>query len=103
MDKHHWLTRVSILAPYAWLGAFFLLPFLIVVKISLSQTAIAQPPYEPLLDLFGGWDALTDFVRALSFDSYVSLFADSLYAWSYWKSIEVAAISTVVLLLIGYP
>jgi putrescine transport system permease protein len=103
VDKRPWLIWLSVLAPYAWLGAFFLLPFLIVVKISLSQTAIAQPPYEPLFDLLGGWDALKGFVRALSLDSYASIFADSLYVWSYLKSIQVAAISTALLLLIGYP
>jgi len=55
MEKRHWLTRLSILAPYAWLAVFFLVPFLIVLKISLSQTAVAQPPYEPVLDLSAGW------------------------------------------------
>ena len=49
--RRHWTMRVAILAPYAWLVAFFLLPFLIVLKISLSQTTIAQPPYVPVLDL----------------------------------------------------
>jgi putrescine transport system permease protein len=103
VDKRPWLTRLSILAPYAWLGAFFLLPFLIVVKISLSQTAIAQPPYEPLFDPLGGCQALKDFIHGLSLDSYASIFADSLYVWSYLKSIQVAAISTALLLLLGYP
>ena len=99
----HWTMRVAILAAYAWLVAFFLLPFLIVLKISFSQTAIAQPPYVPALDLSAGWEGLKQFFAALSLDSYATLFADSLYAWSYWKSIQVAAISTAVLLLIGYP
>src|SRR5881394_4160458 len=95
--------RVAILPAYAWLVAFFLLPFLIVLKISFSQTAIAQPPYVPALDLSAGWEGLKQFFAALSLDSYATLFADSLYAWSYLKSIEVAAISTLILLLIGYP
>ncbi|HKS64965.1 MAG TPA: ABC transporter permease subunit [Xanthobacteraceae bacterium] len=101
--KPHWLTRLSILAPYAWLAVFFLVPFLIVLKISLSQTAVAQPPYEPLLDLSAGWQGVKAFVGRLSLDSYASVFADSLYAWSYWKSIQVAFLSTLILLLIGYP
>ena len=103
MDKRHWLTRLSILAPYAWLAVFFLVPFLIVLKISLSQTAVAQPPYEPLLDLSAGWEGLKQFLGGLSLDSYASIFADSLYVWSYWKSVQIAALSTVILLLIGYP
>jgi putrescine transport system permease protein len=102
-DKPHWLTRVAILVPYAWLAAFFLLPFLIVVKISLSQTALAQPPYTPLLDLFAGWEALKEFFTALSRDNYVTLFTDDLYFWSYRKSLTVAAVSTALLLVLAYP
>jgi putrescine transport system permease protein len=99
----HWTIRAAILLPYAWLAAFFLLPFLIVLKISFSQTAIAQPPYVPVLDLAAGWEGLKAFFAALSLDSYATMLSDSLYAWSYWKSIQVAAISTAILLLIGYP
>src|SRR5881394_2577323 len=95
--------RVAILPAYAWLVAFFLLPFLIVLKVSLSQTAIAQPPYLPVLDPAAGWEGLKEFFAALSLDSYTSLFADFLYAWSYLKSLQVALISTLILLLIGYP
>jgi len=102
-QKLHWLTRLSILTPYAWLAVFFLVPFLIVLKISLSQTAVAQPPYEPVLDLSAGWAGFKQFVSGLSLDSYAGMFADSLYVWSYWKSLQVAAISTFILLLIGYP
>jgi len=103
MQEKHWLTGFSIRVPYAWLVAFFLLPFLIVVKISLSQTAVAQPPYVPTLDLSAGWEGLKAFIGGLSFDSYASVSADSLYLWSYLKSVEVALISTVLLLLLGYP
>src|SRR6185369_7626676 len=70
---------------------------------SVSQSAIAQPPYVPVFDLAAGWTALKEFFAALSLDSYLTLFADSLYAWSYWKSIQVASISTAILLLIAYP
>ena len=97
------VTRAAILVPYLWLIAFFLLPFLIVLKISFSQTAIAQPPYTPLLDLAAGWEGLKDYFAALSGDNYVTLFSDSLYVWSYLKSLQVAAISTVILLLTAYP
>jgi putrescine transport system permease protein len=97
------LTRFSIFVPYAWLAAFFLLPFLIVVKISLSQTAVAQPPYLPVLDPRGGWKGLQEFISGLSFDSYAAVSADSLYLWSYLKSLEIALIATALLLLLGYP
>ncbi|MFL6798920.1 MAG: ABC transporter permease [Xanthobacteraceae bacterium] len=92
-----------ILPPFLWLTAFFLVPFIIVLKISLSQTALAQPPYAPLLDLSAGWQGLRDFLGALSFESYTFIASDWLYLSSYLKSLEVATISTVLLLLIGYP
>jgi putrescine transport system permease protein len=98
-----WMMRLAILLPYAWLAAFFLLPFLIVLKISLSQTAIAQPPYLPVLDPLAGWQGVKDFIGGLSPESYVSILADSLYVWSYLKSLQVAAISTTILLVVGYP
>jgi len=102
-QERHWLTRLAILAPYAWLVAFFLAPFLIVAKISLSQTAIAQPPYLPVFDPAAGWEGLKGFLAALSLDSYVSIFGDSLYLWSYLKSLAVATLSTLILLVLGYP
>ena len=97
------ITRAAILVPYAWLIAFFLLPFLIVLKISFSQTTIAQPPYTPVLDIAAGWEGLKEFFAALSAENYATVFSDSLYAGSYVKSLQVAAISTVILLLIAYP
>ena len=48
-------ARLAAIAPYVWMVLFFLVPFGFVLKISLSQTAIAQPPYVPLFDLTEGW------------------------------------------------
>jgi putrescine transport system permease protein len=92
-----------VLVPYLWLAAFFLLPFLIVLKISLSHTAIAQPPYTPVFDLAAGWNGLAQALSALSFENYSLLGSDWLYLASYLKSLEVAAGSTLLLLLIGFP
>jgi putrescine transport system permease protein len=89
--------------PYAWLLVFFLVPFLIVLKISLSQTAIAQPPYVPVFDFAAGWSGLKAFFAALSLDNYVLIGSDPLYLLSYMKSVEIAAFSTLILLFIGYP
>jgi putrescine transport system permease protein len=89
--------------PYVWLLAFFLVPFLIVLKISLSQTAIAQPPYTPVLDFNAGWQGLRAFFASLSLDNYLLLGSDPLYLLSYLKSLEIAAFSTLMLLVIGYP
>jgi putrescine transport system permease protein len=91
-----------LLIPYLWLIAFFLVPFLIVVKISLSQTAIARPPYTPVLDPAAGWEGLKDFFANLTLENYRLLAADTLYISSYLKSLQVGAVSTLVLLLIGY-
>jgi putrescine transport system permease protein len=95
-----WLIVVL---PYLWSLAFFLLPFLIVLKLSLSQTEIAQPPYSPLLDLAAGWQGIKTFISGLSLDNFGELLSDAIYILSYLKSLEVAFISTLLLLLIGYP
>ncbi len=97
------VARLVIRVPYAWLIAFFLVPFLIVLKISLSQTAIAQPPYTPVFDLAAGWRGISNFFAALSLDNYGFLGSDPLYLLSYVKSLEIAAFSTLLLLLAGYP
>ena len=95
--------RLVLLVPYLWLLAFFLVPFVIVLKISFSQTVLAQPPYVPVLDLSAGWQGLQDFLARLTAEGYRLLASDPLYLLSYLKSVQVAAVSTVILLLIGYP
>jgi putrescine transport system permease protein len=102
-DKRNWHARAVVVLPYLWLLVFFLVPFAIVLKIGLSQTALAQPPYLPLLDLTQGWQSLVEFVRQLSDESFRLLFSDPIYISSYLKSLEIAAISTLILLAIGYP
>jgi putrescine transport system permease protein len=92
-----------ILVPYAWLAVLFLVPFLIVLKISLSQTAIAQPPYTPVFDPAAGLTGLRDFLDALSLDNYALLASDPIYLISYARSVSIAAVSTALLLLLGFP
>ena len=96
-------ARFFIAAPYLWLIGFFLVPFLIVLKISLSETAIAQPPYLPVLDFAAGFRGVRDFVAGLSFANYITIAGDDLYIFSYLKSLKVAAVSTALLLLCGVP
>jgi putrescine transport system permease protein len=98
-----WGARIVVLVPYLWLVLFFLLPFVIVLKISLSQTAIAQPPYTPVLEPAAGWQGIKTFFAALSSDNYALIASDPLYFVSYLKSLEIAAVSTVLLMLIGFP
>jgi putrescine transport system permease protein len=101
-SRSPWETLV-VLAPYLWLVVFFFVPFLIVLKISLSQTAIAQPPYVPVLDLAAGWQGVKDFVAGLSLENYATLASDDLYLFSYLRSLTVAAVSTMILVLCGFP
>jgi len=96
-------TFVVVLVPYLWLAALFLVPCLIILKISLSQTAIAQPPYTPVYDFAAGWAGFKEFISGLSFQNYGALAQDTIYLSSYLKSLQVAAVSTAILLVIGYP
>jgi putrescine transport system permease protein len=103
MPKASLAQRLVVALPYTWLILFFLVPFLIVLKISFSESAIAQPPYTPLLDFAAGWRGIAQFVAGLSFDNYRLLGSDPLYLLSYLKSLEIAAFATLMLLAIGYP
>jgi putrescine transport system permease protein len=96
-------ARLAAVAPYLWMVLFFLMPFLFVLKIGLSQTAIAQPPYTPVFDLNGGWEAARAAFAELLLDNFKLLVSDDLYLLSYLRSLLVAAVSTSILLLIGYP
>ncbi|MBO0904964.1 ABC transporter permease subunit [Jiella sonneratiae] len=91
---------VVIAVPYLWLVGLFLVPFLIVIKISLSQTAVAMPPYRPTFgDPSTWWSAL----QQLSFDNYLWIAGDELYFNAYVLSLAIAAASTLLTLLIAYP
>lgn len=96
-------ARLAAIAPFVWMVLFLLVPFAFVLKISLSQTAISQPPYTPLFDLAAGWESLAAALAALSSDNFRLLFSDDLYVLSYLRSLVVAGVSTSILLLIGYP
>ena len=92
--RRGWVIAV----PLLWLTLFFLLPFAIVLKISLSEAAIAVPPYQAILDYSG--ESLN---IALNLGNYLFLMSDSLYVAAYWGSVKIALLSTVLCLLIGYP
>lgn len=94
---------MAVLAPYVWMTLFFLVPFLLVLKLSLSQTAVAQPPYMPTFDLSGGRDAFMQALAALSLENFKLLGTDSLYLLSYLRSVTVAVVSTTMLVVLGYP
>ena len=90
---------VILLPPYIWLLLFFLAPFAIVMKLSVSEAAIAMPPYLPIFDWAEG--LIPDFTGTLF--NFEFLFTDDLYIIAYLNSIKIALISTLACLLIGYP
>ena len=92
-----------ILTPYAWLLLFFLIPFVIVMKIALSDYAISIPPYTPTLDLSAGWEGIKSFLSELDFENFSFLASDALYYTAYFSSLKIAAVSTVLTLLVAYP
>ena len=84
--------------PLFWLLLFFLIPFIIVLKISFSEVRLAMPPFAPLFQWIQGWPR-----PKLHLGNYGFLFTDPLYISSYLYSLKVAAVSTCCCLLIGYP
>ncbi len=85
--------------PYLWLGVLFLVPFLIVLKISLSDTAVAQPPYAPVFE----WGDVAGFIGGLDLENFRLLVQDDLYFLATLSSVRIAALSTLLLLLVGFP
>jgi len=91
-----WLAAVP---PYIWLLLLFLFPFALVFKLSLSQVALSIPPYAPQFDpghpgaMLGGFDGA----------NYRRLTTDALYITAYLSSLKIAAVSTVLLVVFGYP
>ncbi|MDR4305716.1 ABC transporter permease subunit [Chelatococcus sambhunathii] len=98
-----WGRRLVVAVPYLWLLVLFLTPFLIVLKISFSNKVVAQPPYEPQLDLAGGWQAVKDFFAGLSLDNYYAIFEYTENIEAYFSSLKIAATATILMLLIAYP
>lgn len=93
------MKRATLIAiPYAWLLALFLIPFLIVFKISLSDTALAIPPYAPTMK-----DGFSTLIAGLDFENFIFLTEDDLYWKAYLSSVKIAFFSTVLTLIVGYP
>jgi putrescine transport system permease protein len=109
-DRHlgnagaHAMTRprfpLSAVAPTSWLAIFFLAPFLIVLRLSLSDTALALPPYRPV---FEGFERIGEFLSALDLENFRLLLSDDLYVAAFLSSLRIAGIATALTLAIGYP
>ena len=91
--------RLVIATPYLWLGFFSLIPFLIIVKISLSQAILAIPPFTPLLH----WSTGQLLQLRLNLAAYATLVNDHFYAAAFLGSLKIALVSAFACLVIGYP
>ncbi len=99
-QRVNWGRLATIAVPTLWLTVFFFVPFLVVFKISLAEPAIAVPPYSSLFE----WDLEEAYATIkLNFGNYLFLIEDSFYLDAYLNSARVAAISTFITLLIGFP
>src|SRR6202023_3266494 len=99
MRRTHTLRRFGITGrglvvalPYVWLLLFFVVPFVIVLKISFSDIDLAIPPYKPLIE----WIGKNSLAVKLNFNNYAFLFTDSLYLHAFGNSIKVAFLSTLM-------
>ncbi len=96
-------SRLAAILPGLWLAVFFAFPFLLVLKLSLSDSALAMPPYTPQLDWGRGLAGVRDFLGGLDLETYARLAADRLYLDAYVSSLRIAGTATLILLLVGYP
>lgn len=90
---------VVIAIPYLWLLVFFFCPFLIVLKISLSEPTIAQPPYVPMLESLGDGA----YNLKITFYNFIAIFEDDYYVGAYLNSVRIAGIATLLTLLLAFP
>lgn len=95
-----WLTgrRIVIGIPYLWLLGVFLVPFLIVFRISVADVQSAADPFGSLLTYADGIATLK-----IKLANYLFIAQDSLYALTYLSSVKYAVVTTALCLLIGYP
>ena len=87
--------RFLLAVPYLWLLLFFLAPFAIILKISVANPVIAQPPFTPAFDAQGH--------LSVTIDNFLFLLTDKLYAITYLKSVLLAFSATILCLALGFP
>ncbi len=80
-----------------------MLPFAFVLRMSLSDPASAQPPYRPLLDWTAGWEGVSTFVAGLDLENFSTVLSDPLYGSAFLTSLRIAALGTLLTLIVGYP
>ena len=97
--KERWGRRLVAAVPMGWLLVFFLAPFLFVLKIAFSESRIGIPPYTPLVEWVDGAVLQVRLVLA----NFAFFLEDPLYAAAYLNSLKMAAVATLICLVIGYP
>ncbi|MDB5594650.1 MAG: transporter permease subunit [Hyphomicrobiales bacterium] len=97
------LRRLVLGLPALWLVLFFLAPFVLVAKISLSQAALSQPPYAPAFALADGFAGVWEKAQGFSLAAYGLVFDDDIYVAAYLSSLRLAALATLATLLIAFP
>ncbi len=99
IKKPFWGRFFVISAPTLWLLLFFLVPFFIIAKISLSEVTYARPPYLPIFE----WVDNGRLLIKLYLGNFLLLFSDNLYINAYLNSLKIAFFSTILTLFIAYP
>ncbi len=92
-------AKVIIGVPYLWLFCFFIVPFLIILRISFTEAEIASPPYSSVLT----WVEGGVLEIKLNLQNYITLWQDDIYISAYLSSIKIAAISTFFTFVVGFP
>lgn len=78
--------------PMLWLLVFFLIPFLIVLAMSVATRTPTAPPFG-----FGGENPV------INLEGYARLWTDRLYLRAFLTSLGNAGLATLLCLLLGYP
>ena len=89
--------------PYLWLLGFFLMPLLIVARLSLSQPVLAQPPFVPVFAWSEGWSGFAARLGEFSPDAFLGVLQDGLYLEALATSLRLAALSSLLTLCIAWP
>lgn len=89
---------LTISVPYAWLTLFFLLPFLVIIKISLAESCVRLPPFSDFMHVSDEW-VLSVF---LNLKNYIMIFTDTFYVEALITSVNVACFATLGTLVVGY-
>ena len=102
-DRTRLRGALVVAIPYAWVVLLLLVPLLLVFRLSVSQSVLAQPPYAPVFQWTDGFREILDKLQTFTLDAYRGLVSDSLYLDSYLTSVGLAALSTLITLILAFP